>query len=119
MENENRIQPQDEGEIVEETSREGKRKLLKGLPMRNVGRYIGYVGFLVFIGLIYIWNSHVVEKQVRREGELRKEIEIAKAQYKAMHGRYSAGTQKSVVVSFADTLGLQVNTRNVYKLPRD
>lgn len=119
MENENRIQPREEGEAVKEKSSEGQGKALKGLPIRNVGRYIGYVAFLVFIGLFYIWNSHVVEKQVRRESELRKEIDIAKAQYKAMHGRYSAGTQKSVVVSFADTLGLEVNTRNVYKLPRD
>ncbi len=119
MESENQIKPQDKGETERKNNAEGDKKLLRGLPIHNVRRYIGYVGFLVFIGLVYIWNSHVVDKQVRREGELRKEIEVAKAQYKAMHGRYSAGTQKSVVVSFADTLGLQVNTHNVFKLPRD
>ena len=119
MENENRIQPREEGEAVQEASQEVQDKGSKGLPMRNVGRYIRYVGFLVFIGLVYIWNSHVAEKQVRRESELRKQIEAVNAKYKAIHGRYSAGTQKSVVVSYADTLGLEVNTRNVYKLPRD
>lgn len=119
MENENRIPPREEGDVEQEAKQEGKEKSPKGLPMRNVGRYIGYVAFLVVVGLVYIWNSHVAEKQIRTESELRKEIETAKAQYKAIHGRYSAGTQKSVVVSFADTLGLEVTTNNVYKLPRD
>ena len=119
MENVNRIQPQEDGESVQEVTQEGSEGAPKGLPMRNVGRYIRYVAFLVVIGLVYIWNSHVAEKQVRRESELRKDIEVAKAQYKAMHGRYSAGTQKSVVVAFADSLGLEVTTNNVYKIPTD
>ena len=117
MENVNRIQPQDEEGIEAEGTQEEQSP--KGLPMRNVGRYIRYVAFLVVIGLAYIWNSHVAEKQVRRESELRKEIEAAKAQYKAIHGRYSAGTQKSVVVAYADSLGLEVTTDKVYKIPRD
>ena len=118
MENENR-NADPHTDAPAEAQEQGEGKSSKGLPLRNVGRYIRFVAFLVVIGLVYIWNSHVAEKQVRRESELRKEIEAAKADYKAMHARYSAGTQKSVVVAHADTLGLKVSTDKIYKLERD
>jgi len=119
MENENQVKPREEAAPEQESAKAVAGKTGKGLPLRNVGRYVNYVIFLVVIGLAYIWNSHVAEKQLRRESELRKEIEAAKAEYKAMHARYSAGTQKSVVEVYADTLGLSVSLDNVYRLERD
>lgn len=119
MENENQAKPREEAVPQEEPVGGKAEKGAKGLPLRNVGRYINYVVFLVLIGLMYIWSSHVAEKQLRRESGLRKEVEAAKAEYKAMHARYSAGTQKSVVAVYADTLGLNVSLENVYRLERD
>lgn len=112
MENENKVKAQEEAPMEENKPR-------GGLQVRNVGRYIRYVMFLVLVGLVYIWNSHVAEQQVRREDQLRKEIESAKAEYKTFHAKLSAGTRKSIVVAGADTLGLAVHTTNVYKLTRD
>lgn len=90
-----------------------------GLPVRDVGRYIRYVIFLVAIGLFYIWNSHVAEKQVRKESKLKTEIEDAKAEYKTMHARLSAGVRRPVIMQKVDSLGLEASTRNTYKLTRD
>lgn len=89
-----------------------------GLPVKNVDRYIRYVIFLVVVGLIYIWNSHVAEQQVRREHRLRAQIEDAKAEFKTMQGRLSASTRKSVVSLNVDSLGLQVATQDIYQLER-
>lgn len=90
-----------------------------GLVARNVDRYIRYVVFLVIIGLVYIWNSHVAEQQVRREHKLRAGIEDAKAEFKTMQARLSAGTRQSVVAYNADSLGLSVSSKNIYQLSRD
>ena len=112
MENENKVK-------AKETPQEAEGRMRGGLPVRNVGRYIRYVLFLVVIGLVYIWNSHVAEQQVRQEDRLRKEIESAKAEYKTMHAKLSAGTRKPIVGAGADSLGLALHTQNVYKLMRD
>lgn len=82
----------------------------------EAGRYIRYVLFLVGIGMIYIWNSHVAETQVKEEARLRKEIADAKAEYKTMHARLSAGTRRGVIFEKVDSLGLKVTSNNVYKL---
>jgi Bacteriodetes cell division protein (FtsL-like) len=83
---------------------------------KDAGRYVRYVLFLVAIGMVYIWNSHVTEKQVKEEERLRKEIADAKAEYKTMHARLSAGTRRQVIFEKVDTLGLRVTSTNVYKI---
>ena len=118
MENEVRITREEpeapEAEpLVEESA--GKSRI----EARKVRRYIRYVAFLVVIGLVYIWNSHVAEQQVRREDQLRKAVEVAKAEYKTTDARLSAGTRKPVVEQVADSLGLKVTTRNIYQLTRE
>lgn len=84
----------------------------------EAGRYIRYVVFLVAIGMVYIWNSHIAETQVKEEGRLRKEIADAKAEYKTMHARLSTGTRRQVIFEKVDTLGLKVASTNVYKLSK-
>jgi hypothetical protein len=88
----------------------------RGFRSMEAGRYIRYVLFLVGIGMIYIWNSHVAETQVKEEARLRKEIADAKAEYKTMHARLSAGTRRGVIFQKVDSLGLHVTSNNVYKL---
>ena len=91
----------------------------RGVRSADVGRYVRYVIFLVVVGLAYIWNSHVAEKQVKQENKLRKEIADAKAEYKTMHARLSAGTRKPVIAAKVDSLGLEATSRNTFKLMRD
>ncbi|MEM0999359.1 MAG: FtsL-like putative cell division protein [Bacteroidota bacterium] len=93
----------------------GKRN---GLVVQDVGRYIRYTLFLVGIGLLYIWNSHVAESQVRKENHLKSEIADAKAEYKTVHARLDAGTRQSTIFEKVDSLGLKATSRNIYKLSR-
>lgn len=113
MENENKAKEQEQAKPAAEKAERG------GLKTQNVGRYIRYVMFLVVIGLVYIWNSHRAETQVRREAELRKQIDEEKAQYKTLHAKLSAGRRKFVVEMDADSLGLRVTSKNIYKLKKD
>jgi hypothetical protein len=91
----------------------------RGLSSENVSRYVRYAIFLVLIGLAYIWNSHVAEKQVRRENKLKQQVADAKAEYKTMHARLSAGTRQSAIQDRVDTLGLHPSSKNIYQLKRD
>ena len=121
MENENKIREPEEAPVAPDADApEGQQdKRVGGLPIRHVGRYIGYVIFLVTVGLLYIWNSHVAEGQVREEARLRSEIADAKAEYKTMHARLSAGTRKYVIADAVDTLGLKAESKNTYTLTHD
>jgi cell division protein FtsL len=90
-----------------------------GLRSKDAVRYVQYVVFVVAIGLVYIWNSHVAEQQVKEEARLRKEIADAKAEYKTMHARLSAGTRRHVIFSKVDSLGLKSTNTNVFKLRKN
>ncbi len=113
MENENRIATTEDSVADQPMSPRGI------IASQKVRRYIRYTAFLVVVGLFYIWNSHVAEKQVRREDELKKAVEVAKAEYKTIDARLSATTRKPAVEAVADSLGLKVETRNVFKLKRE
>lgn len=112
MENENRIATPEENPAEEAGVLQGR------IAGRKIRRYIRYTAFMVVVGLFYIWNSHTAEKQVRREDQLRKAVEVAKAEYKTIDAGLSARTRKPVVEAAADSLGLKVETQNVFKLKR-
>jgi hypothetical protein len=84
----------------------------------GVNRYLRYLIFIVCIGLVYVWNSHFAEKQLKREDDLKKEIGEAKAEFRTIHARLSSGTRKSVISSKVDTLGLKVLDVPPFKLVR-
>jgi hypothetical protein len=121
MENENRVK---ESPVpAEEKAPVKKPRSFSWLRMsfwrsQDASRYIRYVLFVVAIGMVYIWNSHVAEQQVKEEARLRKEISDAKAEYKTMHARLSAGTRRQVIFSKVDSLGLRSTNTNVFKLTR-
>jgi hypothetical protein len=121
MENENRVK---ESQVpAEEKAPVKKPRSFSWLRMsfwrsQDASRYIRYVLFVVAIGMVYIWNSHVAEQQVKEEARLRKEIADAKAEYKTMHARLSAGTRRQVIFSKVDSLGLRSTNTNVFKLTR-
>ena len=104
---------------VEEQVQEQSKPRRFGIRFDDVGRYVRYVVFFVGIGMIYIWNSHVAEKQVKQESELRKDISDAKAEYKTMHARLSAGTRRRVIFGKVDSLGLNTTSDNVFKITSD
>jgi cell division protein FtsL len=115
MENENRVH---EAEAPQAPATPKAKTRRFGIRSLDAGRYIRYVAFLVAIGMFYIWNSHQAEKQVREEAKLRKEIADAKAEYKTIHARLSAGTRRQVISEKVDSLGLKSTSKNVYKLTK-
>jgi hypothetical protein len=121
MENENRVK-ETHAPTAEPVAPVGKPRRFSwlrkpaGLRSKDAGRYIRYVVFVVFIGMVYIWNSHIAEKQVKEEARLRKEIADAKAEYKTMHARLSSGTRRHVIFEKVDSLGLRSTNTNVFKL---
>ena len=113
MEKENRV-VEAEAPVEEQVSQEKPRRF--GIRFQDAGRYIRFIVFLVAIGMVYIWNSHVAEKQVKQESQLRKDISDAKAEYKTMHARLSAGTRRKVVLQKVDSLGLKTTSNNIFKI---
>lgn len=122
MEKENRVK---DPQVAEEPAapvveKPGRWASLRKVSFRSkdAGRYVRYVLFAVFIGMVYIWNSHIAEKQVKEEARLRKEIADAKAEYKTMHARLSSGTRRQVIFEKVDSIGLRATNSHVYKLSR-
>lgn len=81
-------------------------------------RYLKYVVFLVFIGLVYVWNSNIAERQVRREQKLKQAIDEAEAEYKTVHARFSNDSRLKSVEERVDTLGLEPLHEPPYKLEK-
>jgi hypothetical protein len=79
-------------------------------------RYLKYVVFLVFIGLVYVWNSNIAERQVRYEQKLKHSINEAEAEYKTVHARFSNDSRLKSVEGRVDTLGLEPLREPPYKL---
>jgi hypothetical protein len=83
-------------------------KRTAGLSINKVDRYLRFIVFLVAIGMVYIWNSHWAENQIRHEEQLEEAIREAKAEYKTSHARLSHDSKRSEVAQRVDTLGLIV-----------
>jgi Bacteriodetes cell division protein (FtsL-like) len=84
----------------------------------EVDRYIRYLMFIVAIGIVYVWNSHLAETQLRQAAKLEKEIIEARADYKTMQAKLSSGTLKSALAEKVDTVGLKVLHDHPYILKR-
>lgn len=105
-------------EPQDSTANGGKDKETRGLSLRRVDRYIRYFIFLVAIGLVYVWNSNVAERQVRLEQKLKHEISDAKARFKTIHARFSNDSRRSVMADKVDTLELKPLREPPFKLEK-
>lgn len=81
----------------------GKRK---GLSLYQVDRYLRFTLFLVAIALVYIWNSHRAEKQVRMVQSLENEVRELKSDYSNLGAELSYSTRRSVLEERVDSLQL-------------
>ena len=81
-----------------------------------VDKYLRYVIFLTAIGLVYIWNAHTAQKQIRKLDQLTAEIRELKSDYTTLNSELSYGTRQSVIAQKVDTLGLRKLTSPPYKL---
>ena len=76
-----------------------------------------YVIFLVSIGLLYIWNSHFAEKQVRKAEQLQRELRDLKSEYMTLNAQLSNARQQSEIAKRVSSMGLEELKAPPYKLP--
>ncbi len=88
---------------TETPEKSGERK---GISIHKVDRYLRFTLFLVFIGLVYIWNSHRAESQVRKVQQLDKQVRELKWDYSNLGAELSFSTRRSVLEKRVDSLGL-------------
>ena len=87
-----------------------------GLSVQRVGDYLRFTVFVSFIGMVYIWNVHYAEKQVRERDKLKTEVKSLKAEYIMKKAELSSGTRYTELVVRLDTLGLHRLEEPPYKL---
>lgn len=78
---------------------------------------ITYVMFLVVIGLLYIWNSHFAEKQVRKAEYLQRELRDLKSEYMTLNAQLSKARQQSEIAKRVVPMGLEELKTPPFKLP--
>lgn len=86
------------------------------LSVRRVDDYLRFILFVSFIGMVYIWNVHYAEKQVRERDKLKTEVKSLKAEYIMKKAELSSGTRYTELVVKLDTLGLHRLEEPPYKL---
>lgn len=100
------------------SSPKSSRKSSKGLKVAKVDEYMRFVLFLALIGMVYIWNSHLAEKQVKEMTQLEAEVKTLKSQYLEKAANLSAGTQFATIKDKVDSLGLYKYKDVVYQLTK-
>lgn len=89
------------------------------ISAKLVDRYLRLVMFLAVIGMLYIWNSHRAEKQIRELNALEKDVKSLKSRYIIKEAALSAASQFSEISEVADTISLQKLVEPPYKLVKN
>ena len=80
------------------------------------GRYLGYLIYLLVIGLIYISNSHINDKLTREQLKLKKDLEGLRAEYVTLKQEYLHNSRRSEVANKVRDFGLSDDGHRVYRL---
>ncbi len=70
-------------------------------------RNLPFVLFIAFLGIIYIWNSHQVEKSVRESNTIEKQMKELKWEYTTSKSELEYSSKMSEVSKMVVTTGLQ------------
>ncbi|NSL88522.1 hypothetical protein ECE50_016900 [Chitinophaga sp. Mgbs1] len=99
---------QDTPETVTETaSRDTKREWRLRINYRALVQNMPFIGFLSVLALIYIANSHLAEKKIRRINQLGKEIKELKWEYINVKSELMFRSKMSEVSKSVEPLGLK------------
>ncbi|HVI46543.1 MAG TPA: FtsL-like putative cell division protein [Chitinophaga sp.] len=88
-------------------SREPKREWRLRINYRALVQNLPFIGFLSFLALIYIANSHLAEKKIRRINQLGKEIKELKWEYINVKSELMFRSKMSEVSKSVEPLGLK------------
>jgi hypothetical protein len=75
-----------------------------------------FVLYLAFLGMVYIGNRHLAEKNVREIDKLTKEVKEMSYAYKVTKADLAFKSTLSEVASRADTLGLKESLQPAQKI---
>ncbi len=80
------------------------------------GRYLGYLIYVLVIGLIYISNSHINDKLTREQLKLKKDLEGLRAEYVTLKQEFLHNSRRSEVAQKVKKMGLSDDGGRVYRL---
>lgn len=72
-----------------------------------VAKNLPFVGFIAFLGLLYISNRHLAENTVRKIDHLGREVKELGWDYKSLNAELMKLTTQTEIAKRADTLGLR------------
>jgi hypothetical protein len=119
------IQEEEAGEeiIAEEKPARGlpdnffTRLFIKGIwNPEEATRALPFVLFLAFLGMLYIANRHLAERNIRDIDKINKEIKELTADYKASKADLAYKSTLSEVERKVDTLGIKVTLEPPQKI---
>lgn len=80
--------------------------------------YLRFVVFLAVIGFVYIWNSHLAEKQIKERDKLKAEAKAVKAEYFIRKAELGAKIRYTSLLANIDSIGLYKPEQAPYKLKK-
>ena len=117
------IQEEEANEVVEESPKQEIPEnwfttfLSKGvISTETATSALPFVLFLAFLGMIYIGNMHMAEKNIRDIDKLSKEVKELSWDYKTTKADLAYKSTLTEVIKRADTLGLKEPTTPPQKI---
>jgi hypothetical protein len=107
-------QPQEEQQKSAATPSQRKSHLLdaldvsKWLGYENIAKNLPFIIFLASIGIFYIFNQYVAEKNQRNIDQLQKNIQQLQWQYKSQKAAFEDSLMQTNLVTRVARLGLQI-----------
>ena len=89
-----------------------ERLFERGVPYK----YLPKVLFTVFLILIYISSTYMVEKSIREIQSIKKELEDLRADYTTMKADYMAISKQSEVARKVEEFGLKESKKPPFKV---
>jgi len=84
----------------------------EGFPIKNVPKIL----FVLFIGLLYISNTHYADKATREINKAQTEVEDLRADFTTLKSDMMFATKQSEVARRVKELGLKESMRPPYKV---
>lgn len=91
-----------------------KRRSMLGFRLPSLMKNVTYVAFIGFLGLVYIFNSHYAEKNLRKTKQLENQIREAKWEYMSIKSDIMQKSTRSEIIKKLEGYD-QMETNNLPK----
>lgn len=82
----------------------------------NFVKFIPHIVFVTFLGVVYIWNSHQMDKTIRTIDAMEVEVEDLRADYTTLKAEYMKASKQVEVAKRVKDLGLIESIEPVKKI---